>query len=73
MTIVDDSLSLPDPNDDNFPSTTVVFFHLQPDKLPKVQRAGDVIRLQRAGLQVRVFFLSYANLDHSVGRVHLCR
>lgn len=57
VTLVDESTPLPDTSndasDEAVAATTIVIFCRQRDDLPKVCKAGDVLRMHRVGIQVR--------------------
>jgi len=57
ITIVDESVPLPETGEDAkeeaVAATTMVIFCRQRDELPKIQKAGDVLRLHRVEIQVR--------------------
>ena len=56
VTLVDESVPLPDmsngASDEAVKATTIVIFCRQREDLPKVCKAGDVLRLHRVGIQV---------------------
>lgn len=56
VTLVDESLPLPgigdDAKDDVIAATTIVIFCKEKEGLPKILKAGDVLRLHRVALQV---------------------
>lgn len=57
VTLIDESLPLPSENDDHFRCVTANIFCKELNQLPKLQKAGDVIRMHRMALQVLYLLL----------------
>jgi hypothetical protein len=58
IALVDESTPLPtkdERSEDCVAATTAVIFCRERDQLPRLVKAGDVLRLHRVGVQVRLF------------------
>jgi hypothetical protein len=52
VSLIDDSLPLPEEGDQPGHPITLVLFCKEKEKLPQIQRIGDILRMHRVFLQV---------------------